>query len=104
MSPLEEGGRVWSFAAGGHAWTPLDPSDENAPFPEARSGHAMAAAAGKIYIHAGCLQDLWCFDVGDRLWERLADAPGDPKGEMGIAVTGGRELWRFGGWARVVDV
>lgn len=97
---------MWSFVAGGHAWTPLDPSDEGAPFPEVRSGHAMAAAAGKIYVHASYtgLRDLWCFDVGNRRWERLADAPGDPRSGVGITVTGGRELWRFDGIGSVVDV
>lgn len=109
MSPLEEGGRVWSFAAGGHTWTPLDLSDESAPFPEARSYHAAAAGSGKIYVHAGCpasgrLGDLWSFDVGLKVWERLEDAPGDPRGGTAIAVTEARELWRFGGFNGSVEI
>lgn len=69
----------------------------------------MAAVAGGIYVHGGCagaemLRDLWRFDVGLKRWERLADAPGDVRVGVGIAVTGGRELWRVGGITGDVDV
>lgn len=106
---LEERGRLWSFIAGGHCWAFLDAVDPCAPFPEPRSGHAMAAAAGGIYVYAGyagtkMLQDLWRFDVGLKRWERLADAPGDPSAGVGIALTAERELWGVGGVAGVVDV
>lgn len=106
---LEERGRLWSFIAGSHSWALLDAADPRALFPEPRSGHAMAAAAGGIYVHAGCagtkmLQDLWRFDIGLKRWERLADAPGDPRSGVGIALTGGRELWSVSGIAGAVDV
>lgn len=109
MAPLEEGGRVWSFEAGAQAWTALDPADETAPFPEARSYHAAEATDGKFYIHAGCpasgrLGDLWAFDVAARRWEKLKDAPGDPRGGTSIAVFEKREIWRFGGFNGSVEI
>ncbi|RPB09903.1 galactose oxidase [Morchella conica CCBAS932] len=102
MSPLEEGGRLWSFTAGAQSWEAVDPVD-GGEFPSARGGHALVAAEGRVYVHAGVaesgmLGDLWAFVVAERRWVRLRDAPGGERSAVGMAVTGGREIWRFAGW------
>lgn len=102
MSPLEEGGRLWSFTVGAQSWEAVDPVDGGV-FPSARGGHALVAAEGRVYVHAGVaesgmLGDLWAFIVAERRWVRLRDAPGGERSAVGMAVTGGREIWRFAGW------
>ena len=72
-----------------------DGSDGDASFncawPEPRSYHAMTSESdGTIYLHAGCLtngrlSDLWAFQLYNRRWIRLADAPSPARGGTSIA-------------------
>ncbi|KAL2190858.1 hypothetical protein L209DRAFT_747211 [Thermothelomyces heterothallicus CBS 203.75] len=64
---------------------------------------------GTFIIHGGCLapsapgapteraSDVWAFDVRSRVWRRLPDAPGAPRGGAALAISRGR-LYRFGGF------
>ncbi|KAL2148724.1 hypothetical protein VTH82DRAFT_1871 [Thermothelomyces myriococcoides] len=63
---------------------------------------------GTFIIHGGCLasppgapteraSDVWAFDVRSRVWQRLPDAPGSPRGGAALAISRGR-LYRFGGF------
>ncbi|KAM7219996.1 nitrile-specifier protein 2 [Rhypophila decipiens] len=58
---------------------------------------------GTFIIHGGCLsdgtrtKDLWAFDVASRVWQRLPDAPGKPRGGTALALSKSR-LYRFGGF------
>ncbi|KAM7208710.1 nitrile-specifier protein 2 [Naviculisporaceae sp. PSN 640] len=58
---------------------------------------------GTFIIHGGCLSDgsrtsdVWAFDVASRVWQRLPDAPGNPRGGTALALTRSR-LYRFGGF------
>jgi hypothetical protein len=51
------------------------------------------------------LNDLWSFDISTRVWTKLADAPGAPRGRSAVTFdkTNGR-LWRFGGFNGKTEV
>ncbi|KAH8893140.1 galactose oxidase [Thozetella sp. PMI_491] len=57
---------------------------------------------GTFIIHGGCLEegrasDVWAFDVHSRVWQKLPDAPGKPRGGAALAINHSR-LYRFGGF------
>ncbi|KAK3945972.1 nitrile-specifier protein 2 [Diplogelasinospora grovesii] len=57
---------------------------------------------GTLVIHGGCLAegraaDVWAFDVHSRVWQKLPDAPGKPRGGTSLAISRSR-LYRFGGF------
>ncbi|KAL2020935.1 hypothetical protein VTK56DRAFT_7822 [Thermocarpiscus australiensis] len=59
---------------------------------------------GTLIVHGGCLAgsnnraaDVWAFDVRSRVWQRLPDAPGSPRGGAALALSRSR-LYRFGGF------
>lgn len=103
MTALSESGGVWSFSPRTSAWALLTPSDTSAPFPDPRSYHASTTDGEKtIFVHAGCpasgrLRDFWAFDVEDRVWTRLEDAPGPGRGGTSLSFADGK-VWRFGGF------
>jgi N-acetylneuraminic acid mutarotase len=64
-----------------------------------------ANGAGIFIVHGGCLadgcrgSDVWAFDVQNRVWQRLPDAPGKPRGGTTLAISGRpNRLYRFGGF------
>jgi len=104
MDCLTEAGRVWMFSSSDNQWSYIDPASEQRP--EERSYHAAAVdpSDGSFYIHAGCaaeagrrLSDLWHFSLEHKTWERLADAPGKPRGGTSICVLDGK-VYRVGGF------
>ncbi|KAK4122356.1 galactose oxidase [Parathielavia appendiculata] len=69
-----------------------------------RATDADSDGYGTFIIHGGCLSgsparasDVWAFDVRSRVWQRLPDAPGAPRGGTALALSRGR-LYRFGGF------
>lgn len=118
MKALEENGRVWCFDTTTNAWSFLDPT-KGSQCPEARSYHSSTATEhplpkhtengsviqdhyGTIIIHGGCLSqgrtaDVWSFDVREKFWSKLADAPGPPRGGSALAISRSR-LYRYGGF------
>lgn len=103
MAPIEEHGSVWSYSPSAAEWKSIAPADPAAPFPAARSYHAMANDGNDtLYVHAGCpetgrLADLWAFNVRERAWKRLRPAPAPARGGASIAQCGGR-LYRMNGF------
>lgn len=103
MTPIDEGGALQVFHTADCTWSELCPADSTAPAPEARSYHcATTDGRNLIYIHAGCpekgrLRDLWAFDLAQKCWTRLADAPGLPRGGTSIAFARGK-LYRMNGF------
>lgn len=94
---------MWSYSPSAAEWKSIAPADPAAPFPAARSYHAMANDGNDtLYVHAGCpetgrLADLWAFNVGERAWKRLRAAPAPARGGTSIAQCGGR-LYRMNGF------
>ncbi|KAF2094340.1 kelch repeat protein [Rhizodiscina lignyota] len=103
MAPIEENGQLWSYKPSTSQWSLVSPADVAAPYPAARSYHAMTNNGNStIYVHAGCpesgrLSDLWSFDVNTRTWKSLADAPNPPRGGTSIAYCAGK-LYRMNGF------
>jgi hypothetical protein len=69
-----------------------------------RAVDADADGFGTFIIHGGCVagepsraSDVWAFDVRSRVWQRLPDAPGSPRGGAALALSRSR-LYRFGGF------
>ncbi|KAJ4987622.1 kelch repeat protein [Stagonosporopsis vannaccii] len=109
MAPVEENGAVWSYSSTEHAWSKLVPVDTSAPYPPARSYHtATSDGTSTFYIHAGCpasgrLSDLWAFDVAQRTWKQLPDAPAPHRGGTSIAFSDGK-LFRMNGFDGTTEV
>jgi len=103
MAPIEENGNLWSFDTSASRWEMISPSDATAPYPAARSYHAMTDdGSNTLYMHAGCpengrLSDLWTFDVKAKAWKELAAAPDPPRGGTSIAFCSGK-LYRMNGF------
>jgi hypothetical protein len=103
MAPVEEHGAVWSYSPAQTSWTKLEPADSSAPAPPARSYHSSTSdGASTFYVHAGCpadgrLSDLWAFDVTQRSWTQLPDAPAPHRGGSSIAFSDGK-LFRMNGF------
>lgn len=103
MAPINEAGALWVFDTTTHEWYLAKPKDESAAVPRARSYHCMTSdGKGTIYVHAGCpekgrLSDLWAFDVSERKWIQLADAPAPSRGGTSITFSGGK-LFRLNGF------
>lgn len=102
MAPVEEAGAVWSFDPASPEWTYIKPADSSKLYPPARSYHASCSDGSSFYLHAGCpkkgrLSDLWKFDVSDRSWTQLPDAPGPQRGGASIAHSKGK-LYRMNGF------
>jgi len=102
MAPIEEAG-VWEYDPSSTSWRLLDPSDRSAPCPPARSYHCMTTdGATSVFLHAGCpesgrLSDLWCFNVQEKKWTQLADAPKPDRGGTSICFLEGC-LYRMNGF------
>ncbi|KAF2853426.1 kelch repeat protein-like protein [Plenodomus tracheiphilus IPT5] len=103
MAAIEEEGAVWTFDPTASSWSKITPADSSAPYPPARSYHCSTSdAQGSFFVHAGCpakgrLSDLWKFNVNERTWMQLADAPGPQRGGTSIAYSGGK-LFRMNGF------
>jgi hypothetical protein len=103
MVPIEEKGHLWTYKPSMSQWSLLSPVDTAAPFPAARSYHAMTNdGSSTIYVHAGCpesgrLSDLWSFNIFTRSWKSLAAAPDPPRGGTSIAYCAGK-LYRMNGF------
>lgn len=103
MAPIVEDGALWQFDIGVNQWLLLKPKDYSEAVPPARSYHAMTSDGKEtIYLHAGCpekgrLSDLWAFDVRNRKWAQLAEAPGPSRGGTSIAYSHGK-LFRMNGF------
>lgn len=109
MAPIDEQGGIWCFDPKTTSWSLLQPSDPETSVPEARSYHcATTDGTSKLFIHAGCpakgrLKDLWAFDVEQRTWTKLPDAPGPERGGTSICHAEGK-LWRMGGFDGKVEL
>ncbi|KAF2648263.1 galactose oxidase [Lophiostoma macrostomum CBS 122681] len=103
MAPLEEKGAVWNYDPVEAKWNKIMPADISQPYPPARSYHcATAGGESGFYIHAGCpadgrLSDLWKFDVWNRSWIQLPDAPLPHRGGASIAYSNNK-LYRMNGF------
>ncbi|KAK3706025.1 hypothetical protein LTR37_013019 [Vermiconidia calcicola] len=106
MAPIDEKGALQVLDSGNDGkaeWSTLAPANLEAPFPHARSYHAMASDNNDtLYVHAGCpekgrLADLWAFNIAERQWIQLSDAPGPARGGASIAYLNGR-LYRMNGF------
>ena len=103
MAPIAEKGHLWSYKPSTSQWSLISPADGAAPFPAARSYHAMTNdGVSTIYVHAGCpesgrLSDLWSFDVNTKSWKSLTAAPDPPRGGTSIAYCTGK-LYRMNGF------
>jgi Galactose oxidase, central domain len=103
MAPVEENGAVWKYTPSSSTWSKLTPADTSAPYPPARSYHTSTSDGKSIfYLHAGCptsgrLSDLWAFDVGNKEWKQLSDAPAPHRGGTSIAHSDGK-LYRMNGF------
>ncbi|KIW87456.1 uncharacterized protein Z519_12092 [Cladophialophora bantiana CBS 173.52] len=103
MSPIEEKGSLWVFDPVEEQWARVAPKDETLPYPEGRSYYALTSDGNDtIFLHAGCpekgrLCDLWSFNIMDRAWKRLADAPEPARGGPSIAFSEGK-VYRMNGF------
>lgn len=103
MAPIEENGAVWEFDPRASSWACLKPADASEPFPPARSYHSSTSdGTTAFYVHAGCpekgrLSDLWRFDVAQRTWTQLPEAPAPHRGGTSIAYSNDR-LYRMNGF------
>jgi hypothetical protein len=103
MAPIEEKGAVWNYDPVEAVWNKIMPATTSQPYPPARSYHcATAGGESCFYIHAGCpengrLSDLWKFDVFNRTWIQLADAPSPHRGGASIAHSNNK-LYRMNGF------
>ncbi|TKX21047.1 galactose oxidase-like protein 5 [Elsinoe australis] len=106
MAPLTDGpGALYALplSSPSPSWSLVTPASASAPVPEARSYHALTSdGAGRIFLHAGCpesgrLNDFWVFDVRDREWSRLADAPGGARGGASLGFSQGK-VYRMNGF------
>ncbi|KAH7390836.1 kelch repeat protein-like protein [Phaeosphaeria sp. MPI-PUGE-AT-0046c] len=103
MAPIDESGAVWEFNPHASSWACLKPADSSRPLPPARSYHS-STSDGKtaFYVHAGCpeegrLSDLWKFDIVQREWSQLPEAPQPQRGGTSIAHSNGK-LYRMNGF------
>jgi hypothetical protein len=103
MAPIEEDGAVWELDPSKSLWSSIKPADSKKPHPPARSYHCSTSdGEGTFYLHAGCpekgrLADLWKFDIAERSWTQLAEAPGPQRGGASIAHSKGK-LYRMNGF------
>jgi hypothetical protein len=103
MAPIEEDGAVWEFDPSSSSWSSIKPAESTKPHPPARSYHCSASdGEGAFYLHAGCpekgrLSDLWKFDVSERSWTQLPEAPGPQRGGASLAHSKGK-LYRMNGF------
>lgn len=103
MSPIDEQGAVWSYSLSESSWSQISPADPSLPHPPPRSYHCSTSDnKSTIFIHAGCpasgrLSDLWKFDVENRTWTQLPDAPAPHRGGTSIAYSSGK-LYRMHGF------
>lgn len=113
MTPLEEAGNLYVFTPSSSTWRKITPSTSTeGSVPQARSYHCSTATNDSILIHAGCgnadvgrLNDLWSFNIKDKKWTKLADAPGAPRGGSAIAYDPKADsVWRFGGFNGKTEV
>ncbi|GBF97397.1 hypothetical protein Rsub_09562 [Raphidocelis subcapitata] len=106
---MGEGARddLWELdtAAPSPSWR-ISPCTRGAP-PPARSYHAVAAAAGRVYVFGGCgaggrLRDLWRYDPREAAWEEMPAAPEGalPRGGAAlVASPEGDALFVLGGFS-----
>lgn len=103
MTPIDEEGGLWEYDASSASWSLVKPANPSSPIPPARSYHCMTSdGRNSIFLHAGCpasgrLSDLWRFDLADRTWSELNDAPAPPRGGTSIAYAANK-LWRMNGF------
>ncbi|KAL5119728.1 hypothetical protein ACEQ8H_002334 [Pleosporales sp. CAS-2024a] len=102
MAPIEEHGAVWEFDPS-NSWSRLKPADATKPYPPARSYHCSTTDGhSTLFLHAGCpekgrLSDLWKFDLTERTWTQLPNAPAPERGGASIAYSHGK-LYRMNGF------
>jgi N-acetylneuraminic acid mutarotase len=103
MAPIDEHGALWEFDPTNTSWAILKPTDSSKPYPPARSYHSSSSdGETAFYVHAGCpekgrLSDLWKFNVLERTWTQLPDAPPPQRGGTSIAHHNGK-LYRMNGF------
>lgn len=105
MTPIDERGALWALSHDSNQWSVSEAANPDAPFPPARSYHALTSdKRDTLYLHAGCpdegrLSDLWAFQLSMRRWISLADAPDPPRGGTSIAFCPEIErLYRMNGF------
>ncbi|RDW68793.1 Kelch repeat protein [Aspergillus mulundensis] len=105
MAPIEEKGSLWVFdpSTCNGKWSHVKPADSKAPYPAGRSYHALTSdGIATIFLHAGCpekgrLRDLWAFNIVERTWTELPQAPGPERGGTSIAYFDGK-IYRMNGF------
>lgn len=103
MAPIDENGCLWRFFPQTSQWSQVSPASPNGPVPAARSYHTMTSDNRQtLFVHAGCpekgrLSDLWSFDIEQRVWKQLVDAPAPARGGTSIAYCGGK-VYRMNGF------
>lgn len=103
MKPIEEDGALWRHSPTRGQWDLITPADPKAAYPAGRSYHASTTdGAENIYISAGCpesgrLCDLWSFNVAQRAWRQLPDAPPPGRGGSSLAFVAGK-IYRMNGF------
>lgn len=87
---------LYSFDTFSNKWTLLSSGDAGPPH---RSYHSIAADQRRVYVFGGCgvagrLNDLWAFDVVEKVWIKFP-GPGEAckgRGGLGLAVAEGK-IW-----------
>ncbi|KIK66405.1 hypothetical protein GYMLUDRAFT_38193 [Collybiopsis luxurians FD-317 M1] len=103
MEPIEEHGAIWRYSSSSSSWDCIAPSDPSAPYPAGRSYHTMTSDGQfTLFVHAGCpakgrLSDLWAFNIEQRKWTQLPDAPGPARGGSSVTYYSGT-LYRMNGF------
>ena len=103
MAPVDEAGSIWEYDPSATSWSLIRPPHSSAAYPPARSYHCMTTdGQNSLFLHAGCpesgrLSDLWRFDIQEKKWNQLADAPGPQRGGTSICYVEGR-LYRMNGF------
>lgn len=103
MKPVEEHGALWVLDTTSSSWASIEPEDKSSSVPPARSYHCMTSdGKNTVFLHAGCpesgrLSDLWSFDISNKSWLKLADAPAPQRGGPSITYLDGK-LYRMNGF------
>lgn len=100
----QESNTLYVYDVSRHEWSRIDPSKDNAVWPPARSGAAMAAVGEKLYVYGGLsqatgwLDDFYVFDTVSNKWNELdGDRRPSPRDKAAM-VTVQDEVFLFGGF------
>lgn len=97
---------LYSFDTRTCTWSLISSGDNGGP--PHRSYHSMTADDRCVYVFGGCgdagrLNDLWAYDVVDKIWTKFPDPEQDkckPRGGPGLVVSQGK-IWVVYGFSGV---